>query len=322
MKKILSCDWGTSSFRLRLVDTETLEPIAEENNSQGTAGMYAFWQKTGKADSERLPFYYDFIGSCIKSMEQKIACSLDNIPLVISGMASSSIGMMELPYKETPFLTDGSDLEIKIIGADGKFGRKIMIISGVRTGDDVMRGEETKLAGSIVKPAAGTRFFILPGTHPKHVRTRNSEVVGFTTYMTGEYFDLLSTKSILSGSIEPGGDFNLESHKQYFIKGVNDSMQTNLLHSSFLVRTNALFEKCTKQENYFYLSGLLIGTELKDLSGNTRSGITLLGDRKLNALYLVACNTMNISLEGIENADDALIRGQVRISSSLMKMFL
>ena len=313
MGKMLSCDWGTSSFRLRLVDAETMELIAEETNSQGIAGIYGLWQKAGKTETERFSFYYEIIVSSIKRIEQKITGSLDTIPLVISGMASSGIGMMELPYKETPFLTDGSDLEIKLIETD----RKIVLISGVRTENDVMRGEETKLVGSRLASAMGNHLFILPGTHPKHIKIRDAEVVGITTYMTGEYFDLLTTKSILSGSIESDGDLTIETNRQYFEKGVSDSMHANLLHNSFLVRTNTLFGKCNRQENYFYLSGLLIGTELKDLSGDTSAGITLLGDKKLNILYAAACKVLTISLVGIADADDALIKGQVRISAVL-----
>ena len=313
MKKMLSCDWGTSSFRLRLVNTETMELIADETNSNGIAGVYGLWQKADKAETERFSFYYEIIISSIKRIEQKIAGSLDSIPLVISGMASSGIGMMELPYKEIPFLADGSDLEIKLIETD----RKIVLISGVRTEDDVMRGEETKLVGSKLGSTIGEHIFILPGTHPKHIKIRDGVVVGITTYMTGEYFDLLTTKSILSGSIESDGDFTIETNRQYFEKGVKDSMQGNLLHNSFLVRTNALFGKCNRQENYFYLSGLLIGTELKDLSGNISAGITLLGDRKLNILYAVACKVLTISLTGIADADDALIKGQVRINAGV-----
>lgn len=318
MKKFLSCDWGTSSFRLRLIDTPTQKVIAEENDSQGIAETYGLWQLSGNDGSNRWQYYSEVIHRHILLLVQKTGDPLDDVPLVISGMASSSIGMMELPYKEAPFLTDGSDLEIKIIERAENLNRKTMIISGVKTADDIMRGEETKLVGCISKSSGKDQLFILPGTHPKHVRIEGDTVTGFTTYMTGEYFDLLSKKSILSASVEEGGDFNDATNKQSFEKGVTDSIHANLLHSSFLVRTNTLFQKYTRQENYFYLSGLLIGCELKEVSSGTASGITLLADDKLNAIYAVALKTMNIPLAGIENADDALIRGQMNICSDFL----
>lgn len=316
MKKILSCDWGTTSFRLRLVDAGTGEVIAKCNNSQGIAGVYALWQKAGEPEINRFRYYYEIIQSCIKQLENKIAVSLDNVTLVISGMASSNMGMIELPYKDIPFVTDGSDLEIKVIKADKNFKRKTIIISGVRTGNDVMRGEETKITGCSLETISDDHLFILPGTHPKHIRIQGNKVTGLTTYMTGEYFELLSIKSILSGSVIAGGDFNREANKCSFENGVQESMHSNLLHNSFLIRTNALFKKYTPEENYFYLSGLLIGTELKDLQ-NAKYCITLLGDAKLNGFYAAALKRMNIIVAGIENADDALIRGQVRIGTAL-----
>jgi 2-dehydro-3-deoxygalactonokinase len=116
-------------------------------------------------------------------------------------MASSTIGMADLPYKDIPFSTDGSDLKLHTIPASVSFKHSVTLISGVRTEDDVMRGEETKLIGCTVGVSnKNNHLFIFPGTHPKHVHVKNDKATAFKTYMTGEFFDLLSTKSILSVS--------------------------------------------------------------------------------------------------------------------------
>lgn len=41
----LSCDWGTSSFRLRLIDAATLQPKVESNSDEGVASVFEKWQQ-------------------------------------------------------------------------------------------------------------------------------------------------------------------------------------------------------------------------------------------------------------------------------------
>ncbi len=64
-----------------------------------------------------------------------------------------------------------------------------------------MRGEETQLIGCL-KSGKQDGFFIFPGTHSKHVEVEDGMVKDFKTYMTGEFFELLSQKSILLNSVE------------------------------------------------------------------------------------------------------------------------
>jgi 2-dehydro-3-deoxygalactonokinase len=243
-----------------------------------------------------------------KILENKLNRSLENVPLVISGMASSTIGIINLPYKKIPFLTDGSDIKIGIIEPNNIFTNKTIIISGVRTRNDVMRGEETKLIGCDSINSKKGRLFILPGTHPKHVIVEKNRVTGFKTFMTGEFFDLLSNESILSSSIEHGGQFKKQSNKSAFVAGVKGSVTINILHHSFLVRTNILFNKYSKQENFYFLSGLLIGNELKDIKKSKQKSIVLLGGAILNSYYKVALEVLSIPILKIENADEALIK--------------
>ena len=131
--------------------------------------------------------------------------------------------------------------------------------------------------------------------------------------MTGELFDLLSTKSILSASVEKE---NLvpEIRNSYFEKGIKEGAYDNLLNSIFHVRTNQLFNKTDAKENYHYLSGLLIGAELKGLIHNSYSSVTLVSDEKFLLPYSQALYFLEI-IKGIEqiNADKALIKGQTVI---------
>src|SRR5688500_2303075 len=133
----LSCDWGTSSFRLRLVKINGLHVTAEEVNDNGIADTFNNWKEKKQHESERIAFYLSYLDQQIRKLEQQVGFSLNELPLLVSGMASSSIGMMELPYKSIPFKTDGSDLTIEIIESSRDLRNRIIIISGTRTHDDV-----------------------------------------------------------------------------------------------------------------------------------------------------------------------------------------
>lgn len=314
MDKFLSCDWGTSSFRLRLVQANDLKVIAEENNGQGIADTYKLWQQQNENSASRLNFYKSVIKNQLQSLGQKLNISLDAIPVILSGMASSTIGMIDLPYKELPFNLDGSDLEVRFLDAKETYNQFI-IISGARTDNDVMRGEETKIVGCIssLADAEQEQLLILPGTHPKHIVIKNNKAVSFKTFMTGEFFDLLSTQSVLSASVKKGGYFNDPANQQSFSDGVKASQTSDLLHASFMVRTNQVLKNVSKQQNFYYLSGLLIGTELKGLKRNIP--IYLVGDAALISYYIAACNALNITLSKQIDADFALIKGQQTIFS-------
>jgi 2-dehydro-3-deoxygalactonokinase len=324
MKKFLSCDWGTSSFRLRIIEVPGLAIIAEENSGAGIVSCFELWKQSGKKEEDRLSFYLDIINRHIKVLEEKSNSSLDEVPLIISGMASSTMGMIHLPYKELPFLADGSGLEIKIIEAGNNFLHKTAIIPGAKTKDDIMRGEETQLAGCFHDNDNEGQIFIFPGTHSKHVLVKKGKAVDIKTYMTGEFFELLSKKSILSVSIEEGNDLHFEKNLRSFEKGVKDSGELNILHSCFHIRTNDLFGKLTKQENYYYLSGLLTGTEIKDLINEGYSNLTLVSNAVTGPYYEAAFSVLNINNGRhplkIQNADKALIQGQFKVAGRLLNI--
>ena len=319
MVKFLSCDWGTSAFRLRLIDAKTLTILAEISSDNGIAAAYAKWGETGKTDQEeRFLFYLDFIRDYIGKIERAQNLSLQGVPLILSGMASSSIGMDDLPYRHLPFAIDGSDAVIRYFEERAAFHHPVLLISGVKSDDDVMRGEETQLVGCAIDYDEEEIVYIFPGTHSKHIHVKRKQVIGFKTYMTGEYFELLSKKSILSAGIERSQDLqSIDDPLQGFKKGVQAAIETNLLHTSFMVRTNTLFAKLSKKENLNYLSGLLIGTELQELLLLTDAQICLCAGSHLKSRYEIAFQVLGlhdkVRILSTKQADEAVIRGQSMI---------
>ena len=319
----ISCDWGTSTFRLRLLDSPADNPTAadssnpgdnpspgespahQNNPSQsiakviatlstqaGIAATHALWQDSGQPETERLAFYRAVLEKAIGQLaassqpsgEPVSKIDLQRVPVIISGMASSSIGMLELPYKALPFDVSGVDLLPAVLPAAKGSPRIVYLVPGVRSADDVMRGEETQLIGcgfNTPGPAVNTpgravstpgqRVFVFPGTHSKHIHVRDGQAVAFRTYMTGELFALLTKQSVLSASVTAPGETGAAGGSaallpEAFFAGIAASHDTSLLHTAFLTRTNQLFHKYSKEDNYHFLSGLLIGEELRDLA--------------------------------------------------------
>ncbi len=297
---LLCCDWGTSSFRLQLINTLDYECIAEIKSSIGIAGLFHKWETTGKGLT-RGRFFRQELSEQLRVMAIKAGIRLTNVPVVISGMASSSIGMEEIPYATLPFAVDGSQASVRHFEPQPNFQHDMFLISGIRCQNDVMRGEETQLIGLVALLNATSRpmtdaICIFPGTHSKHLWIKNGHLEQFKTYMTGEIFDLMMKRSILKDSIDLTGFSTMSpTHLQAFRRGVQESKLQTILNSLFTVRTNQLFDTLTKKENAFYLSGLVIGTELNPLIKQENWSLMLCGGSTLSAFYELALDELNLA---------------------------
>src|SRR5580704_2698213 len=101
--QILSCDWGSTSLRLRLVTTGTFPKVAAEfRSNDGVATLAA---ATG--NETRGGCFKRTLRGAIHQLQQQTGESLDNLPIIISGMAGSSIGWQSLPYARLPFRLNG-----------------------------------------------------------------------------------------------------------------------------------------------------------------------------------------------------------------------
>ncbi len=309
----VSVDWGTSNFRLRLVSIPSLTVLDAVSSGGGSKTLFDQWEKEG---GDREALFLDFLSKRLAELKQPPP---KDAVILISGMASSAIGMRELPYATLPFHIDGSGINVEFIPARNGFAHDIILVSGIKSDADVMRGEETQFIGctegEVLDPAP--QVFIFPGTHSKHIFTENQQVINFRTYVTGEVFNLLSGQSILKASVEPGQGLHNKEALAAFKLGVTTAVRTSLLHSLFLVRTNSLFGKLSKQENFNFLSGLLIGSEVKDLLGVNVSTINLAGGSGLSEYYKLALKTIgladNTRFLSPQWIDESVIRGQYKI---------
>lgn len=320
---LLCCDWGTSSFRLRLVNKENQQILGEVAGPDGIASTFNAWNAQAKINGiARKQFFQEQLRHQIMALAATLHTNLDATPLVLSGMASSSLGLEELPYAELPFAVDGSQAGVRYFESQPDFPHDLLLISGIRADGDVMRGEETQLVGiiNLMNTASITEesVFIFPGTHSKHITVKQRQVISFQTFMTGEVFNLMADASILKDSIEsPDSAEVKEKELNGFRSGVRESGQSGILHGLFTVRTNQLFRSLTKKQNFYYLSGLLIGTELRSLQQKEAPQIILSSGSNLFKFYKLALEELQLMDDTItippELIDKAAIAGQVTI---------
>jgi 2-dehydro-3-deoxygalactonokinase len=309
MKRFLSCDWGTSTFRLRLVDPVKRETCAELITDDGIAETYQQWLTSGLPEAERIDFYRGKLLDAISLLSESVE---KNMPVILSGMASSSMGLAELPYQKFPFSWDPSQLPVAKINEDEKFSHPLYLVSGFKTDQDVMRGEESLLMGCDIDDN-NEKIFIFPGTHSKHVFVKNKSGIHFKTYMTGEVFNLLAEKSVLRHGVAKGTD------EKSFAEGIKAGSENNLLHHAFMVRARQLLYHANPVSGYQYLSGLLIGAELSQLKGNNCPVYVVCGDHLkqayLTGLELMACSGGIFYLAAAE----MLLKGHFKIAEYFFK---
>lgn len=322
MKRFLGCDWGTSTFRLRLYDSIGDCMIGEIHSDEGIARMHTDWKTSCEHNKtiDKVEFFQQYLSKQVELLAGKFKLNLNQLPIIISGMASSSIGMADVPYARLPFATNGSDLVIKRFEAGERFAHEIILISGICSDNDVMRGEETQLLGlsTILTQFEDKHIettFIFPGTHSKHIQVFNRQVKGFKTFMTGELFNIIRHHSILKDSVqnEETNEFSVVDAAA-FKQGLDASKISGILNGLFTVRTNQLFEKLDKKQNFYYLSGLLIGEEINYLlAGQTRQ-VVLCGGSNLFELYKLALDELNLStppfMVPFDMVDNAASAGQ------------
>lgn len=269
--RFVACDWGTSNFRLRLVDRKVLREVRTDD---GTAKLAA-------AGGDRPKAFKTVLDDGLKRLKAPAS-----VPVVISGMAGSSIGWKELPYARCPFAFDGRNAVWERIEP------RVYLVSGLRTETEILRGEETEAIGLVEKIGRDMPFeavFVLPGTHSKHMDVNPGGIAAFRTYMTGELFDLLGRQSVLRHSTDPAAPFD----KASFLEGVEESTKKPLTGALFRVRTRQVLDRKPAASNSSFLSGLLIGSELGSLRGSDVA-IILAAGKTLRGSYTLAAEALGL----------------------------
>ena len=216
---------------------------------------------------------------------------------LISGMAGSRQGWQEAPYCPCPAGFAELGQHLLWLQPD-----RIALVPGLSCSGadalntpDVMRGEEVQIFGALQMTGRDSATLVLPGTHSKWVQVHSGRVMQFQTFMTGEVFALMSQHSILGKTLDLNGAFD----EAIFLQGVDQSQQSgSVLHHLFAVRTLGLFDRLSTAQLPSYLSGLLIGEELRTQTVNADSGpVILIGSDTLTRRYSLALQQLGIACQ-------------------------
>jgi 2-dehydro-3-deoxygalactonokinase len=248
----------------------------------------------------------------------------DAAPRIACGMIGSRQGWIEAPYVECP-----ADLARFGQGLAKTPGGELAIVPGARCigaagVPDVMRGEETQLVGAI-GPEEPRLLAVLPGTHSKWAIVEHGRLVEFATYMTGELYALLRSHSILGRmAAEIAGA--AEVPRAAFARGVvRGSAGDGLAHAIFGARTLALAGDLAPEDVGDWLSGVLIGDEIRAARGWAHehgvdaAKVRVIGDGALVARYVRALEEMGVDAEAGPPAAAALGLYRIAQHAGLVK---
>ena len=327
-----SCDWGTTSFRLRRVNAVDGSVVAEQREATGVRALQARYPAGDRA--ARAEVFAGFLREHLRGMMGNNLAALAGIPVAISGMASSSVGWRELPYARLPVGVDGAGISQEVFDLEfdgGSTRMPIRLISGVRTDTEIMRGEEVEIMGLFAEgrhaALAQNSIVVLPGTHSKHVRLRDRQITDFHTFLTGELFDVLATHSLLAASVGDAGSvlpLSETSAREAFLDGVRTVAENGLARGLFQTRTRTVLQNVPPAANRWFLSGLLIGAEIKDLVERAPGvPILLAAPESLSLPYELALKTLQPAerLAAVPPAEMSLasVRGQLMLLSANLK---
>ncbi|MCK1627178.1 2-dehydro-3-deoxygalactonokinase [Bradyrhizobium sp. 147] len=287
----VAVDWGTSSFRLWLIDRAG-QVLAERRSGEGMLAA----AKTG---------FPAVLQSHLATLEAPA-----HLPVLVCGMAGAKTGWVEAGYVDTPAPLAAILKQAALVPGEL---RDIRILPGIAQRDankpDVMRGEETQLLGALGLDAAGEALVCMPGTHSKWVRVKGGIVEHFSTFMTGELFSVVSRETILSLAVAGADDVeDVASFKAAVVAAFKaPAFAANLL---FTARSRQLLFGGTPAAARETVSGTLIGVELAaGLSGAVpKAGVKLIASGRLAMLYRLAFEALAVTVQPID-ADEAVRRG-------------
>lgn len=204
--------------------------------------------------------------------------------VIACGMVGSRQGWIEAPYQPVPCPAR----PVRLVQAPVRLpGLRVDIVPGLRQDEpaDVMRGEETQIAGFLAGNPDFDGLICLPGSHSKWARVRDNQVLSFQTSMTGELFAALSRHTVLRHSIAETG-FALAA----FRPGLRAMLRQpeTLSLNLFSLRAQHLLGRIDPAAARARLSGLLIGAELASMRSLLQAHpVAIIGAAHLSELYRI-----------------------------------
>lgn len=289
-KDLIIVDWGTTGFRAWLVD----EKGGVKDEIPSGIGMRDL-------PRERFPGYCgEQVARWRSGGEQP--------PIFMAGMVGAPQGWQAAPQPILPIGLD--DLATQVVAAEGL--ADTWIIPGCRVQRsqseiDVMRGEEVQIFGALELLGCRDALFCLPGTHSKWAETKDGTLTHFTTSMTGEVYQVMLAHSILGKTADANAPFSPAAFRLGLDQARRDG---GVLHHMFTTRCRALYGDLAPETTPSYLSGLLIGSELRSMRilYPKAKDVVVVAGHALTEPYRIALAATGFSTRSV-SAKDASLTG-------------
>lgn len=271
----IAVDWGTSNLRIWAMGADNTL-LAERSSDQGMGGLD--------------PSGFEPV---LLAMIDEFLADSRVTPVICCGMVGARQGWVEAEYLATPCTPPNGAGATRVTAQDPRIA--VMILPGVKqlSPPDVMRGEETQIAGFLRDQPKFDGVLVMPGTHTKWVHISAEEIVSFQTFMTGEIYALLARQSVLRHSVAVTGwdDAAFEDGLSAAI-----SRPESVAAKLFGLRAASLLSEAAPESARAQLSGLLIGLEL----AATRpywlgQNLAIIGAPEIGAVYAKA-----LALQGLQ----------------------
>ena len=297
-RPLIAIDWGTSSLRGARLDVQGQQLDARQ-----------FPRGILTVPAGQFPAVLE---ECFGDWLQQSPDAL----CLLSGMVGSRQGWQEAPYCPCPagFEELGQHLLWLQPG-------RMAIVPGLSVQQhdglpfdqhDVMRGEEVQIFGALSLAGLQDATVVLPGTHSKWAQVQQGRVAQFRSFMTGEVYALLSQHSILSRTLPADAPW----HEDTFRQAVLLAQRTpSVLSSIFATRTLALFDTLPAEQHPSFLSGLLIGEELRAMPSQTARTLLLVGNAALSLRYQCALQALGLQAQSL--GDEATWAGHLALARHL-----
>lgn len=271
----IAVDWGTSNLRAYAMQGGHV--LAEAEAPDGMGSLAA-----GQFEPALLRLIAPWLGPGV-------------MPVIACGMVGARQGWAEAPYRAVPCAPVAPGQTLRVATRDPRIS--VQIVPGLSQAEpaDVMRGEETQIAGFLARSPGFTGCLILPGTHSKHVRIAAGQVTGFRTWMTGELFALLSRQSVLRHSVAEAGD-----DPAAFARGLAEGLAGGVPGALFALRAESLIAGLGPVAARARLSGLLIGAEVSALP--VAEDCVVIGTGALAERYITALAARGIAARAQDGA--------------------
>ena len=239
MDRWIAVDWGTSSFRAYLIENDVVSDTIET--------------KDGMKFVKNKNFENTFINLIGKWLIKD-----KKIDVLASGMLGARQGWIEAPYKKAPCNLNNINYVSPIL-TDNRISLKIFSGISQNNPPDVIRGEETQVAGFLTDNNKFNGSICLPGTHSKWIKINKNSLNKIKTFMTGELFEIISKNSVLIHSMKSN---NL--NKAEILNSANKLINNPELFANLLFQIRADDLLNAKGANIYRsrLSGYLLGMEL------------------------------------------------------------